>query len=309
MPPSDTHRADERRFLDERGSASATLAPNGLNPATIMEKAVRERIIGSYFWKEQCFGVNEADIIDRVASHVKFVGGTYGVSQTPSPFLCLAFKLLQLSPGDDVLGVYLEYGGEKWKYLRALACFYVRLTRKAEDVHKVLEGYLGDRRKLRRRGREGVRVGYVDEFVDELLVKERVCGTSLWQMPKREILEDLEVLEPRVSPLGDIEELLAEEEEEEENREGEGDGGDEEGGERRRENGARSGGDREEGETESEDDREREYRRRRRSSSEYSDRDYRRRRSSSQRDSSGDRMDVDRDDRDHRSRRERSDSR
>ncbi|KAG4216976.1 hypothetical protein PC116_g34543, partial [Phytophthora cactorum] len=66
---SDTHRADERRFLDERGS-SAALAPNGLNPATIMEKAVRERIVESYFWKEQCFGVNEADIVDRVVDHV-----------------------------------------------------------------------------------------------------------------------------------------------------------------------------------------------------------------------------------------------
>lgn len=31
-------------------------------------------------------------------------------------------------------------------------------------------------------------------------------------MPKREVLEDLEVLEPRVSPLGDIEALLEEDE-------------------------------------------------------------------------------------------------
>ncbi|KAI1295730.1 PRP38 family-domain-containing protein [Xylaria venustula] len=213
---SETHRADARHFLDERGSSSS-LCPNGLNPATILEKAVRERIVESYFYKEQCFGVNEADIIDRVVSHVSFIGGVYGETQKPTPFLCLLFKLLQLAPSDEVLQVYLEYGGDKFKYLRALACFYVRLTRKAEDVFKTLEPFLVDLRKLRRRGRVGVKITHVDEFVDELLVKERVCATSLWQMPKREILEDLEVLEPRVSPLGDIEDLLGDDEDEHKN--------------------------------------------------------------------------------------------
>ncbi|KAI1403221.1 PRP38 family-domain-containing protein [Hypoxylon fuscum] len=208
----DTHRADERRFLDERGS-SASLAPNGLNPATIMEKAVRERIVDSYFWKEQCFGVNEADVVDRVVDHVAFVGGTYGDAQKPTPFLCLAFKLLQLAPDDAVLHEYLRFGGDRFKYLRALACFYVRLTRKAEAVHRVLEPFLEDRRKLRRKGRAGTSLTFVDQFVDDLLTKDRVCATSLWQMPKREILEDLELLEPRTSPLGDIEDLLEEDDE------------------------------------------------------------------------------------------------
>ncbi|KAI0162063.1 PRP38 family-domain-containing protein [Xylariaceae sp. FL1272] len=208
---SNTHRADEKAFLDERGS-SASLAPNGLNPSTILEKAVRERIVESYFWKEQCFGLNEADIVDRVVSHVSFIGGVVSDSQKPSPFLCLAFKLLQLAPPDDVVREYLEYGGEKFKYLRALACFYVRLTRRAEDVYGTLEAYLGDKRKLRRRGRAGVGLTFVDVFVDELLTKDRVCATSLWKMPDREILEDLDKLEPRVSPLGDIDELLEEEE-------------------------------------------------------------------------------------------------
>lgn len=206
-----THRADERRFLDERGS-NFSLAPNGLNPATIMEKAVRERIVDSYFYKEQCFAVNEADIVNRVVDHVYFVGGTYGSAQKPTPFLCLAFKLLQLSPRDDILREYLKFGGEKFKYLRALAVFYIRLTRRAKDVYTLLEPYLEDRRKLRRKGRAGTTLTYMDEFVDDLLVKDRVCGTSLWKMPSRDLLEDLDELEPRVSPLGDIEDLLEEDE-------------------------------------------------------------------------------------------------
>lgn len=209
---SNNHRADEKRFLDERGS-SAPLAPNGLNPATIFEKPVRERIIESYFWKDQCFALNEADIVSRVVEHVHFIAGTYGDSQRPSPFLCLAFKLLQLGPEDGVIEEYLQYGGERFKYLRALACFYVRLTRRAEDVYKMLEPFLEDKRKLRRRGRQGTSLTYMDVFVDDLLTKDRVCATTLWKMPKREILEDLEVLEPRVSALGDIEALLEEEEE------------------------------------------------------------------------------------------------
>ncbi|KJZ74864.1 hypothetical protein HIM_05773 [Hirsutella minnesotensis 3608] len=213
MPRDDVVRADARRFLDNRGT-SAALAANGLNPATIMEKAVRDRIVDSYFYQEQCFGVNEADVVDRVVEHVSFVGGTHGAAQKPSPFLCLAFKLLELAPADAVVDAYLARGGDHFKYLRALACFYVRLTRPAPGVYTALEPFLADRRKLRRKGRTGaVSLTYMDEFVDDLLHKDRVCATSLWKMPSRDVLEDLEVLEPRVSPLGDLEDLLEEDEE------------------------------------------------------------------------------------------------
>lgn len=203
-----THRADPSRFLDERHSAA--LCPNGMNPATLLEKPMVERIIDCFYFKDACFGLNEADIVDRVVSHVSFIGGTYGSSQKPTPFLCLLFKLLQLAPGDDVLNEYIGYGGEKFKYLRVLAAFYVRLTRRSEDVFKILEPILEDRRKLRRKGNQGTTLTYVDQFVDDLLTKDRVCGTSLWQLTKRELLEDLDKLEPRVSPLGDIEDLLEE---------------------------------------------------------------------------------------------------
>ena len=212
MGKGDTVYADARRFLDERGS-SASLAPNGLNPATIMEKAVKDRIVDSYFYKEQCFALNEADIVDRVVEHVNFIGGTHGANQKPSPFLCLAFKLLELAPSNAILDEYLRHGGEHFKYLRALTCFYLRMTRQAKDVYMMLEPYLADRRKLRRKGRQGTSLTFMDDFVDDLLTKDRVCATSLWKMPNREILEDLDQLDPRVSPLGDLEDLLEEDEE------------------------------------------------------------------------------------------------
>lgn len=221
--PSVIH-ADERRFLDERGSG-AELAPNGENPAKIIEKATVERIVDSLYWKEQCFALNEASLIDRAVEHVSFVAGTYGTSQKPSPFLCLALKLLQLAPDDDVLETYLSYGGEKFKYLRALACFYVRMTRRPVDVYTMLERYLVDRRKLRRKGRAGTTLTYVDEFVDELLTKTRACGTSFRELPRRTDLVDLGELEERESPLGDIDEILdAEEDEADKERQANGDG-------------------------------------------------------------------------------------
>lgn len=209
-----THRADEKRFLDERGNGGP-LAPNGLNPAKIMEKPVVDRIIDCYFWKDQCFAVNEADIVERVVEHVKFIAGTYGDSQRPSPFICLAFKLLQLAPSDEILQEYLEYGGEKFKYLRALALFYIRMTRKSENIYTTLEPYLADFRKLKRKGRQATTLSHMDEFVDDLLMKERVCGTTFFKLPKRTVLEDLDLLEPRVSALGDIEDLLEGEDEQE----------------------------------------------------------------------------------------------
>ncbi|ERS98153.1 hypothetical protein HMPREF1624_04934 [Sporothrix schenckii ATCC 58251] len=255
----DFHQADERRFLDERGS-SVSVAPNGLNPATIMEKAVRERIVDSYFWKEQCFGVNEADIVDRVVEHVSCIGGTTGTTQKPTPFLCLALKLLQLAPDDAILQAYLSQGGDKFKYLRALALFYIRLTRPAADVYTTLEPYLADRRKLRRKGRAGTQLTFVDEFVDDLLVKTRVCATSLWKLPQREDLEDLGKLEPRVSALGDIDDILDEDEEDDEDRkDDESEGEDESDGAQRQNGGGRDY----DSDRQDEDDRQPDKRRRR----------------------------------------------
>lgn len=226
--PSIVH-ADERRFLDERGSG-AQLAPNGENPSKIMEKAVIDRIVESFYWKEQCFALNEASIVDRVVEHVTFIGGTYGSAQKPTPFLCLALKLLQLAPAPDVIDTYLSYGGERFKYLRALALFYVRMTQRPVDVYRTLEPFLVDRRKLRRKARAGTSLTYVDAFVDDLLVKTRVCGTSFRELPKRTDLVDLGELEERESPLGDIDDILdAEEEEAERLREEDGADGDSEG--------------------------------------------------------------------------------
>ncbi|KAJ5995053.1 hypothetical protein N7481_002030 [Penicillium waksmanii] len=216
-----THRADASSFLDNRGYSGPLV--RGVNPITLFEKAVRDRITDSYYWKEQCFGLNAATLCDR-AVELSSIGGTYGVSERPTPFLCLAFKLLQLNPDRNVILEYLNFSdpgsdeeGEDngvvkdrgdFKYLRALAAFYVRITFDAAEVYKTLEPLLLDYRKIKRRIRDTFALTYMDQFVDDLLTKDRVCGTSLWKLPPRQQLEDLDMLDERVSPLeGELEEL------------------------------------------------------------------------------------------------------
>lgn len=161
---------------------------------------MRDRITDSLYWKEQCFGLNAATLCDR-AVELNYIGGTYGVAMKPTPFICLAFKLLTLVPDREIILEYLNAGGEEWKYLRALAAFYVRLTFDPPMVYKTLEPFLEDSRKLRQRRKEAYVLAHMDEFVDNLLTKDRVCGTTLWKLPARQLLEDLDQLEERVSPL------------------------------------------------------------------------------------------------------------
>lgn len=215
------HQADAKRALDERGYSGALI--RGDNPLKLFEKPVRDRITDSYYWKEQCFGLNAATLLDR-AVELQFLGGTYGVAQKPTPFLCLAFKLLQLTPDKSIILFYLEQAGEEYKYLRALAAFYVRLAwEKDEDVYTTLEPYLADFRKLKRRTREGWALTYLDQFIDDLLVKSRVCATTLPKINPRTFLEDEDRLEPRESALGEeLEELDRDDDEENSDRSSDG---------------------------------------------------------------------------------------
>jgi pre-mRNA-splicing factor 38A len=198
-----SHQVDARRMLDERGYSGQTI--HNTNPLYLLEKPVRDRINDSYYYKEQCFAINEATLCDR-AVEMTYLGGTYG-QQKPTAFLCLIFKLLELLPDRNVVLYYLHQ--QDFKYLSALAAFYVRLTFDPVDVYKTLEPLLADYRKLRRRLRDGsYALTHMDEFVDDLLTKERVCGTALRKLPARTVLEDLGQLEERESPLGEEIEAL-----------------------------------------------------------------------------------------------------
>jgi pre-mRNA-splicing factor 38A len=167
------------------------------NTQTLIEKIIRERIFESVYWKEFCLPLNAATLINQAAK-LKCIGGTYSNTQ-PTEFTCLAFKLLQNQPEREIIMTYLE--AEKFKYVQALAMFYIRLTFPGVECYQILELFLNDYRKIQERLQNAFSLTHVDEFVDSLLSGERVCETALPRIPTRLALEGSDALEPRVSLL------------------------------------------------------------------------------------------------------------
>ncbi|CUA75058.1 Pre-mRNA-splicing factor 38A [Xenopus laevis] [Rhizoctonia solani] len=170
---------------------------HGQNPQFLVEKVIRTRIWESAFWKEQCFALTAESLIDK-AIELNSIGGVYG-NQRPTHFICLLLKLLQIQPEKEILIEYLMV--DEFKYLRALAAMYIRMTFPAVEIYELLEPLLKDYRKIRLRNMAGYSLTYMDEFVDQLLTEERVCDIILPRMAKREVLEDTEGLAPRTSVL------------------------------------------------------------------------------------------------------------
>ncbi|KIJ51898.1 hypothetical protein M422DRAFT_74170 [Sphaerobolus stellatus SS14] len=170
---------------------------HGQNPQSLIEYVIRTRIYESQYWKEHCFALTAETIIDK-AIELKYIGGVYG-NNKPTEFICLILKLLQIQPEKEILVEYLLV--DEFKYLRALAAMYIRMTFRAVDVYDLLEPLLKDFRKLRLRSMAGYIPTFMDEFVDQLLTEDRVCDIILPRLPKRETLEDLGEIGPRKSLL------------------------------------------------------------------------------------------------------------
>ncbi|KAH9818718.1 Pre-mRNA-splicing factor 38, partial [Melampsora americana] len=165
-------------------TAKGALSIHGTNPQFLIDKVVRSRIYDCQYWKETCFALTAESIID-CAIGLKYVGGTYA-NVRPTEFMCLALKLLQLQPEKEIILEYLR--AEEFKYLRALAAFYVRLTFTPLNVYQTLEPLLTDYRKLRFRHMNGsYSLLTFDDFVDSLLVEERVFEIVLPRLTMRKV--------------------------------------------------------------------------------------------------------------------------
>ncbi|BGP14316.1 hypothetical protein JCM10213_004443 [Rhodosporidiobolus nylandii] len=178
---------------------AGALSVHGTNPQYLVPTVIRQRVYDTMYWKEHCFALNSATIIDR-AVELSAVGGTYANTR-PTEFMCLVLKLLQLQPEREIILEYLR--AEEFKYLRALAAFYVRLTFDSLNAYEVLEPLLQDYRKLRFRAMDGsYSIMTIDEFADQLLSGEMVCEIQLPRLTQRKVLEETEGLAPRRSKLG-----------------------------------------------------------------------------------------------------------
>lgn len=179
-------------------------AVHGTNPQFLIEKITRLKIYNSPYWKEECFGLTAATIIDKAVA-LKSIGGTYGGNNKPSKFLCLLLKALQLQPDHDIILEFIR--NDDFKYLRALGAIYLRLTGKAEEIYRYLEPLYNDYRPMVFRNASGWSVTHMDEFIDSLLREELVCDIALPFIMKRLKLEESDILPPRHSAM---EEELAE---------------------------------------------------------------------------------------------------
>lgn len=171
---------------------------HGTNPQNLIEYITRQRIYDSQYWKEQLFGCTAADVAEKAALQLQAIGGSYGGNAKPTRFLCLVLKMLQIQPDDEI--VYELINNENFKYVRALGAFYLRLTGRPADIYEKLEPLYNDYRKLKYRNPTDWTLLHMDQFIDQLLIEDRVCGIALPRLPKRGILLDAGYLDgPRRS--------------------------------------------------------------------------------------------------------------
>jgi len=167
---------------------------HGTDPQNLIPLITRTKIYNSYYWKEQCFALTAESFVDKAVT-LKYVGGLFGGLARPTQFLCLVCKLLQLQPDADVIHYFLTQ--KKFKYLTALAAFYIRLTSRALDTYLLLEPHYADYRKLSVRTLAGWSLVCMDEFIDMLLMQELVCDVTMPYLPRREKLEAMSAAKGR----------------------------------------------------------------------------------------------------------------
>ncbi|PAV58871.1 hypothetical protein WR25_08869 isoform B [Diploscapter pachys] len=173
----------------------------GTNPQFLVEKIIRQRIYDSIFWKEECFALTAELVVDKAAD-LRFIGGIYAGNVKPTPFLCLALKMLQIQPEKEIILEFIQQ--EEFKYVRALGAMYLRLTFSSVEIYKYLEPLYNDYRKLRYMNTMGrFELVHMDEFIDHLLRDERYCDIQLPRLQKREALEEVDELQPYKSILDD----------------------------------------------------------------------------------------------------------
>uniref|UniRef100_A0A671T064 Pre-mRNA-splicing factor 38A n=1 Tax=Sinocyclocheilus anshuiensis TaxID=1608454 RepID=A0A671T064_9TELE len=184
---------------------------HGTNPQYLVEKIIRTRIYESKYWKEECFGLTAELVVDK-AMELKYVGGVYGGNIKPTPFLCLTLKMLQIQPEKDIIVEFIK--NEDFKYVRLLGAMYMRLTGTSVDCYKYLEPLYNDYRKIKSQNRNGGEK-CIESFVKKIM---STCSFLVFRFSqKRQVLEEAELLDTRISALEeDLDEVETSEEEDEE---------------------------------------------------------------------------------------------
>lgn len=185
---------------------------SGTDPQNLLEYITRQKIYDGRYWKETCFGLAVADVLEVGVEQLHCVGGI------PTRFLALLLKLLQLYPDADlVIESFIQQ--EDFKYIRALGCLYLRMTAQPAVIYQTLEPLYSDKRKLRcwTTATQEWSILHMDEFIHQLLnpydshmmslsttaTTARTLGIALPRLVSREALQEAGYLEegPRETAL------------------------------------------------------------------------------------------------------------
>lgn len=93
----------------------------GTNPQNLVEKILRSKIYQNTYWKEQCFGLTAETLVDK-AMELEYLGGTFGGSRKPTPFMCLVMKMLQIQPEKEIVIEFIKNEDYKYFYLFIFLC-------------------------------------------------------------------------------------------------------------------------------------------------------------------------------------------
>lgn len=147
----------------------------------MVEKIIWTWIYESKYWKKECFGLTAELVVDK-PMELRFLGGVYGQSVKPAPFLCLTLKMLQIqSEKDNIVEFIQKKKNEGFRYVRMLGVFYMRLTGTAIDCYKYLEPLCNDYWQIMIQNRNGGFVlMHVDELIYELLHSKKESVISFY---------------------------------------------------------------------------------------------------------------------------------
>lgn len=177
---------------------------SGSDPQNCLEYITRQRIYDCRYWKEVCFGLNVADVLEKSARTLSCLG-----SLPYTTFFSLTLKLLQLNAEHEV--IYSAFIDQKeFKYATALGALYIRLTSRPAEIYKSLEPLYRDYRKLRiykdNGNKDPFTIWRMDEYIHKLLTSVVVFGITLPRLPSRKVLQESGYLPdgPRVTALQDV---------------------------------------------------------------------------------------------------------
>lgn len=199
-------KGNSQGFIVDRGLVKSGKKIHGQNPANLIPKIIREKILDSIYWKLIIQDMNLYQLIDECVTNVQMIGVySNNIKTKPSNFICLLLRLIHLDPTTDIIE-YLINGPSQFKYLKALAIAYYRLVTESDiDIWTQLEPQLSNFNKLRVfNPSKGIcSLMYFDEFVDLLLTEGKLYEMVFPRLVKRVVLEESGLLEPRESSIMD----------------------------------------------------------------------------------------------------------